>query len=194
MNNYCQPISCEDFEMLLSCCLDGEISADEQEQLIPHLAICDSCRERKNQFESINRAVYQLGEPTENRFITKRIGPSGVEPLPARDSILSYSRQRLGYATLAATAVIVLLTLNVNDFFAPRANANELAGPMAALVEINSERIRDQEFLRETLELDLRTLKLELAIVGQQNSADLILGRIEKLMERLVRFESAELN
>ncbi len=194
MNVDCKPKSCENFELLLSCCLDGETSPKEQEQLATHLAICDPCRDRSQRFEAVNSAVYQLGEPAADRFVTTRPVSGSNQALPVYKSTFSNNLRRLAYLGLAASAMIVFLVLNLNDYFTPRVNANELLAPMVALAEINTERIRDQEFLRETLKLDLRTLKLELAAVDRDNSNELILERIRMLMDRLGRFESARLN
>lgn len=194
MNEYCKPESCEDFAMLLSCCLDGETSEAEQDQLESHLAICDPCRNRRDHFEAVNSLILELGEPTAIRFVANRPAPVGNQALHPGKPSHSRNWRRLAFAALAVSAMIALFSINANDVFTPRANAGELLAPIVALTEINTERIRDQEFLRETLELELRTLRLELAAVDLENANELMLGRIELLLDRLNRFESTNLN
>lgn len=194
MNEYCKPESCEDFAMLLSCCLDGETSEAEQEQLETHLAICDPCRSLRTHFKAVNNFIDELGEPAAVRFVANRPALIGKQMLHPGKPGHSLNWRRLTYAALAVSAMIVLFAFNASDFFTPRANSRELLAPIVALTEINSERIRDQEFLRETLELELRTLRLELAAVDLENSNELMLGRLELLLDRLNRFESTNLN
>ena len=52
-----QPSSCEDFEILISAMVDGELERAELAELQSHLDLCSGCRTTISDFETINLAV-----------------------------------------------------------------------------------------------------------------------------------------
>jgi len=60
----------------------------------------------------------------------------------------------------------------------------DIVGPMVSLSKINSHRMRDQELYRESLEMDLRTLRVQLVQMSDSKT-DVFFNRIDRLMERI---------
>ena len=73
--------------------------------------------------------------------------------------------------------------------FSDKPDTEELLAPLVSLTEINSQRIEDQRFLRDSLELDLRTLKLQLASLESEDASAALSDRIDGLMQKLAEFE-----
>ena len=62
MNKQTNTESCESYELLISCAMDDEITAEESRLLEEHLAACASCRAQQKKFENVNQAVFSLGQ------------------------------------------------------------------------------------------------------------------------------------
>jgi len=70
MKENCKPTSCEEFGLMISCSLDGELEFEEQAWLSEHLLCCGECRARQIRFGRIGSLINQSGE-----FPSERVEP-----------------------------------------------------------------------------------------------------------------------
>lgn len=167
---------CESFEILISAKLDGELSELEETVLAEHLNRCESCRLRSQSFARLNAWMTLGGEDTTTLLVEK---PAVV----IRDS---NSWQTRGLISIAASIVVLASIVWFNLAAQPdtAAASEEYLKPLILLQEINEQRSEDQERMRESLEMDLRTLKLQLVSLDQEN-AELMSNRINDLMLKI---------
>jgi hypothetical protein len=114
------------------------------------------------------------------------------------------SRRWLWSGAGLTAAALVLLAWSLTNWtaqlreLAPSHAEVDILSPLVSLAEINSERIRDQELFRESLELDLRALKLRVYSLDKPDTVATkrIMGKIDQLLVRIdkVRFSENELN
>lgn len=179
-----QKQSCEYFELLISAASDGEISRDESTELAGHIDRCSSCRQRRQNFDAVSRAL--LGDfagdfKTEDAAVSRLMlaGKTGINQ--QRQS----KHKWVVLASLAAAVTITAVLLNLNiDQNERDGRRVDLATPVVRLTEITTQRLHDQEMLRESLELDVRTLKLQTQTLDDDRAEE-ILDRIELLLERI---------
>ena len=184
---------CEQFEMQISEMLDGELSNDEMESVNEHISVCDSCRELRDGFASVNRSVSLLGassavaenEQYSETFVVIRQKPS----LKNWFSVL----RLVPMAAVAALAIGLFLVMSQP---APEAAAEQLTPeqfvkPMTDLNRINQQQQRDQELMLRTLGMDLRSLKLELNQLENAGPEDRTRfeNQIEEMLNRVEQFE-----
>ena len=99
------------------------------------------------------------------------------------------SNDYVPYAALAGLLAIVAVSLGMVLSGARRADAGEIVDPIVSLAHINSTRQADQAILKESLELDLRTLRLEIELLNDVNQSkstfrekhDLLLKKINDI-------------
>ena len=177
--------TCDDFGLLISLALDNEISPDEQALLSAHVKTCTECRERSQNFSRIAHEVGAIG--TVDEFESMACVSNTKSMLgkpPGRGDRGSRFRGWWFATSLVAAAGLAAVLVNWNAQAIPAQGNVDIVGPMVSLSEINSRRILDQEMLRESLQLDLRTLKLQLYALNDSNEAE-VLGRINRLMDRI---------
>ena len=174
--------------MLISSFIDDEISSDEKVELCAHLKRCSSCRQRQEHFELVDRALFGvIGDSSQERIVAQSRLCATTKPeakiVPA--DRIRWKRNLAAIITLAGAAVIAFLMVNLNvvENDGPKMSV-DLTTPVVRLTEINSQRLHDQELLRESLELDLRTLKLQTLYLDDAR-AEKILDRIELLLKRI---------
>ena len=78
------------------------------------------------------------------------------------------------------------LAFGHDEWFERQLQADEIVGPLVSLVEINDQRMRDQQMLLESFELELRTLKLQCESLREEESVRSVRLEIERLAEKLV--------
>ncbi len=191
-NKICE---CETIQILASCAIDGELSSEERNRLRSHLSECETCKSRLLNFEVLQLLLDDVDLPQ-------------LDPVDERMPVVSLSRQsveqqfvmnknRTGIATKlkfciagALVAAVVVAFAMVDLGGSPRPNGDELdlVQPVVKLSEINSQRVHDQELLRESMELDLRTLRMQVA-AADDGSQSQFLERIEELLERIQKAE-----
>lgn len=202
---------CTEFEILISCDLDGELTDQEQTDLSKHLVDCQHCRDWRSRLEQVDRRVQNLGESatielpagTEFRaFLRGQIRDElpgfplaqRVEKKPKvkQAQVNSSPRARLAWTGLAVTAAVLFMILTLAWPLAEQPPSEGILAPLVALSEINSQRIQDQKLFRDSLELDLRTLKLQLASIASGSEPEAFLGRIDRLMDRIDAMEHTD--
>lgn len=182
--------NCNYYQMLTSAEVDGEITSDERKALQLHLKNCDDCRTLQNNFKTLDRLVVGA--------VAVEDSGCGFEPeLPCVESlgppVSPGWNLRFGViGGLAASFVLAMAIFNTGS----EKNTNPVATgavipPLVKLVQINSHRLQDQELLRESLEFDLRTLKLQMESKGTENR-DVMLDRIDALMRKVEKAKSSK--
>ena len=188
--------SCDEFELLISCSSDDELSFDEQMQLALHLEDCRSCRIRRDSFGRLNQLVAQLGSASvlANHQTCTRPGPANSLDKPRRTDRPRWTALLMRAIPVAVVATVVAGLLAPNGSSKSTATATELQAaeivvPLVSYSAVNLQRMRDQQALVETLELELRALKLEIASIHDQEKSKSLAARIEALLEKTKSIE-----
>lgn len=173
---------CEQIEMLISADLDGELNFDESTRIKTHLSGCKSCAQVRANYLQINRSIDDLGATDAGRHLLDQ--PSVNELTSSTNWVW-----RLVPFGLAASLVIAFGFMLVPSQPTP-VNAQEIVRPFADVVEINQQAERDQQIMLKTLELELRSLRLELAQITQQDDRGAKLdARLMELINKVNQFE-----
>ena len=186
MTDLSNPKNCEAFSMLLSCDIDDELSSEQQSRLFEHLTQCNRCRELKSRFDQIDELVGKMGDSPECGMETCDFAAS--KPILEKTKSRRRNRILLRYGSLAAMVAFVALTLSMTIPLQKEAAAEELMVPLVSLAEINSQRIQDQDLLQQSLEFDLRTLRLQIESIDTNDVSDSIRDRLEQLRKKLEDF------
>lgn len=184
--------TCEQFEPLVSALIDGELSGSELELVNEHLADCQSCRELRDDFTSVDGCVATLASDTANEKITETFVVTRQKP-----SLKNWiSVWRLVPLAAVATLMIGFFVVTA-DQTAPEATAEQLTPeqfvkPMTDLNRINQQQQRDQELMLRTLGMDLRSLKLELKQLENAGPEDRARfeNQIKEMLDRVEQFEA----
>ncbi|MEM9409935.1 MAG: zf-HC2 domain-containing protein [Planctomycetota bacterium] len=181
---------CEYFGLLISAKMDAEISMEEDVLLRKHLAACPACQARSENFETLNELLI-WGE-TDSSPVARLCDSTD----PPVHWFNGFPREiPMGLAALFC----IVITIGMWSGLATRAplataiTTDELLRPLVLLQEINRQRTEDQESLRESLEMDLRTLKLQLVSL-ERIEAEQVRGRIDELMKKVGNVKSSEQN
>jgi Putative zinc-finger len=99
----------------LSALIDGELSHQQRERVLAHLAHCEPCRREAAALRALKQRMHALGEATANTALTDRLiavagvagpGPWGRRlPLPGRRPGPGGSRRRWPVRSLAVTSL-----------------------------------------------------------------------------------------
>ena len=200
MNN--QPLNCENYEPLISAMIDGELESSERNELKSHLQNCAMCKQRLIAFERVDAAVETLSQEsvaTRPAEIDKLRLPSAVPfamhpPKTAPRRSKSAMIWRL--IPLAAAATL-LICLGIAAWPYPKpANAEQISTaqivqPMKELYLLNVQQQREQNLMLRTLDMDLRSMKLEINSL-EPGSAERInlAARIDTMLENVRMLET----
>ena len=182
MNDNDQAFNCRQFELLISCSLDGELTENEQLELTRHLQHCHSCNLRRESFLKVNELAGRLGivdEMPGRRVVV----PATFDSAERKSGQLWASYTPL--AGLAGIAAAILIWLGVYLPGSKSADASEIVVPLVSLAHINSTRQEDQAILKESMELDLRTLKIQMDSMGDEDRMIELNRQFEQLLKRL---------
>jgi hypothetical protein len=203
-------MNCDDFQPLISASLDDEISDEEMQLLGSHFQQCADCRRRSKSYRQISGLVRSTDLW---RWLSEEEFERVSKAYPSKQMVYSSQLEnRAGRASHRwfwsgaglTAAALVLLAWSLTNWtwqrreLAPSYAEVDILSPLVSLAEINSERIRDQELFRESLELDLRALKLRVYSLDKPDTVATkrIMGKIDQLLVRIdkVRFSENELN
>lgn len=127
--------SCEEFELLISLGLDGELSSEEAAQLQDHLKSCPACCQLNQELSEIQSSISSLllsPPPSLHTRIMEQISQEAA--LPSQDTKLvrpaSFYRR---YATTAAAVLVLVSALVFGSKLFPPNVVDELPAPEAAL-------------------------------------------------------------
>ena len=199
MNN--QPLNCENYEPLISAMIDGELETRERNELKSHLQNCAMCKQRVIAFERVDAAVETLSqEPVAARSveIDKLRLPSAV-PFAMYPPKTAPRRPRIALIwrliPLAAAATL-LICLGIAAWPYPKpANAEQISTaqivePMTELYLLNVQQQREQNLMLRTLDMDLRSMKLEINSLDPGSSERINLAaRIDTMLENVRMLE-----
>ncbi len=110
---------CEEYELAISCYVDGELEPVERTGLFGHLSHCEACTGFLEhaihiRVETARETRYQFSELKPGQvFLEERLSTQ----MPARQRVLALIRHRLSIPVPIAAAVMVLLlvlTLSLN--------------------------------------------------------------------------------
>ena len=131
---------CEYYEELIGAALDGEISAEENEELRAHLDTCESCRSFYEAMKAISGTDEQLPEApehfTENVMARVRQTAAPEEKPVKKKAGITRLATRYG-ALAAAAAVAIWAGVHFSGAFA--AKNTESAAPEIAMYSATSE-------------------------------------------------------
>lgn len=206
--------NCEEISEKLSAWLDHELAPEEIAAVEAHLEACPACRSLRDSFDSVDGLVTRFDHAPEEALKLRiqdsldlkdspldsshhdsshrdlshlnrsHLDPSHREALPLRTPRSAW-RRIISVATAALILIAVSLVILVTG---DRADAENATARMIAIEEIQSQTLRDQEALLQTLEWDLSAMKMKV------NCADLdpekekaMLQRIDELMGNVER-------
>ena len=131
---------CEYYEELIGAALDGEISAEENEELRAHLDTCENCRNFYDAMKAISGTDEQLPEApehfTENVMARVRQAAAPEEKPVKKKAGVTRLATRYG-ALAAAAAVAIWAGVRFSGAFA--AKSTESAAPEIAMYSATSE-------------------------------------------------------
>lgn len=100
--------SCEQYEMLISAFLDGELSGDEKAEVAEHLAACPVCQRYFDDLVAIHDVLEREEAPVPEGFADRVM--AGVRDTPQDRAVLRFPHWRR-WAALAACCAIAALAL-----------------------------------------------------------------------------------
>lgn len=103
---------CQEYELLFSAQLDGELSPEETARLDRHLAQCPACRRLARELACIHTELEDMtAEPPADLTdrILAQLPPVSPPPVPAAPSELQAPRRTLSRLVCATAAALVLL-------------------------------------------------------------------------------------
>ncbi len=192
--------TCDDFGELVSARLDNELSESEQLALDGHLAVCEVCRQRVATFGEIQLLV---------RSPIEFDGPQVARTLHGvwgHRSTSRHGRLRKWWSSAGTYATAAVLLLGFVGFIKtvqtePRqtgSTAMQTAGseelklqrgrllPLENLRVISHQQRRTQEMVRETLQWELRAMKLDLEQLElSEDQSTRLHQRVTELMDQL---------
>lgn len=195
-DKHCQ---CDEFEPLISAMIDGELDADERNELNSHLQNCGHCKRRVVAFEEVDLAIGRLsranvadGRADESIPFSLAKPPFEMRPTKAKPSKNRRVIWRLIPLAAAATLLIglgVAVWPNPQPVRAEAISTAQFVEPMKDLHFLNRMKQRDQEVMLQTLGLDLRSMKLELQLLEPADQISLS-SRIDAMLEKLNQFDA----
>jgi anti-sigma factor RsiW len=200
MNN--QPLNCENYEPLISAMIDGELESNERDELKSHLQNCVSCKQRVIAFECVDAAVETLSQdslPNRTAEMDKLRLPSAVPfsmhlPTTAPRRAPSPLIWRLIPLAAAATLLICLAIAAwpyPKPASAEQISTAQIVEPMTELYRLNVQRQREQNLMLRTLDMDLRSMKLEINSLEPGSAERLSLAaRIDTMLENVRMLET----
>ena len=180
-DDYQDKSNCEAFEILISSRIDGEIGRSEEIELDRHLESCSKCRLLEDRFAKVDGMVASTADINFSSDAKAQLKPKSIPSI-------QFKRNWLSVASLVGAAAIAIVIIQWNWTAPGTENSIDIATPIVSLSEIYSHRIHDQELMRESLEMDLRTLKLQLFALNESTdpeTTDALLIRINNLMEKI---------
>ena len=170
--------------MLISCGIDGELSSDESGELSSHLDECSACRLRSAAFGRVNGLVICLGHAAEGPAMKVADSVVANVEIASKQTQTSLWTRSVPYAALVALAAALVVWLGVVMPGTKQASASEIVVPIVSLAHINSARQEDQAIFKESLELEMRTLRLEIKLLDDKGASK---NDLEKQYEQLMR-------
>ena len=179
-------IQCEASEELISASLDEELTIEERLQLEDHLATCATCREMESRLTGVNRLLQQSRSDMSVSSGLGLLGRSGAPAVNA--SAVGTANWRSNWIGVAAAAAIILLVTAATLIRSPEVAANPMLGPLTEARQISAQQRNVQETVLQTMEWELRTLKLQLAELEADPAIEQKLtNRLQRLLDRVDR-------
>ena len=189
--------NCESYEPLISAMIDGELETVERNDLNSHLQNCATCKQRVIAFEQVDAAIATLSHDSGFAETPACATPyaTAKPPFDMRPpkSAAPRKKQRLIWRLVPiAAAATLLIGLAIATWSNPQPasaepiSSSQFVEPMKELHLLNRGKQRFQGVMLQTLDLDLRTLKLELNLLetdpaARESFAEQIDAMIEKV-------------
>jgi hypothetical protein len=150
---------CADYDALISNYIDGELPREKRDELLAHLAGCESCRKTLESYRLIGsriRAVSPVQPPVD---LTDLILAQTVNTGPRRLAIVT---NRLGYSLAAVAAVLLVFVVavyllvsgyqrSINPEVVASSPANHVTWPLHRAVEISFNKEMDHASVEAAL-------------------------------------------
>ncbi|MFT7631396.1 MAG: putative anti-sigma-YlaC factor YlaD [Mariniblastus sp.] len=184
--------SCECFEPMISAMLDGELNSPEQLKLNAHLSQCSACRELAGVFSQVDASVSHLSLQQITTDAAALAAPT-KHKLDRPHSKSHFSIWRMLPLAVAATLLVCLTIVSWPN--STPANADQITPaqfiePMTDLHVLNFEKQKDQDLMLRTLNMDLRSLRIELSQLESSNEdREKINSQIDAMIKKVEAFE-----
>ncbi len=192
--------TCEQFQSLISADLDGELDQREQTELHEHLVECTVCRRWQTTANRLGEQLAFEGEVDRERSLPTRVNGHGRQlvDLAPKESVADFDDQATDYRSAnwfwAAAAILFIsvgLALGLRagrEFPMPTVSVE----PLVAMHAINLQTEHDQQAVLQTVEMDLRMMKLEMRGMELDAAARQQLGdRIESLLAKTRQLDTS---
>ena len=129
--------SCQEYQELISRLLDGDLNAQEQDELERHIASCPDCRAMAEAFRALSQTIEEDLEEPDERLHENIMADVRREALRRRQAP---KRLRNILALAACAALILLATTNLprmgsSSPMLAASKASDAAAPQAAITE-----------------------------------------------------------
>ena len=172
---------CPDYGPLISASLDGELDHAERKQLDAHLAECEACRQLGARFARTDGLVAV---------------PANVSPVDLCENVQrrvrrQRRRRQLSAIVTYATAACILLGFAGSVLYLQKSDNHgvevvDILEPLTTLQVVSRQEDRTYQSLRESLQWELRALRLEVRQLRlAPDQAAKLIQRIEILMRRI---------
>ena len=175
---------CEQHAESLSALLDGELEAGAARAFEAHLEDCSLCRAKLAAFQTVDQGLTQrttlpsVDHEARVRAAVqaRRRGARPTGPVRSGTRLLKLATAAL---VLIAVSLVVLVTSD-------EAGAHRAAVPIATIELLNEQERQDQNTLLETLEWELRSLKLQIGSLRLEPTEQAALSeRVERLLRQI---------
>lgn len=178
---------CTSHEELASAARDGELTAAERDELDTHLVDCEACRELRDGFDLVDAAFAADVPATPHRLHVAVDASLNTAPAPP-----AIPPRRTLVASLAAAALLFVIAIGLwSESSSPgidpgaRTAGSDGDRSTATIEALQQRALADQAFLMETMQWELRALRLEVRALRDGESAataPALLDRIDALL------------
>lgn len=182
---------CDEFGELISAMLDNELTLAERSSLDEHLATCESCRQLGATFADLELLVRSPIEFNESQ-ISSTLRGTFSQHTAADGTVMRKGRYGSSTRTFVAAAIVLIgfvgfvRMVQHQPQLSPVADDLPIARPLQNLSVISHQQRLTQEVTRETLQWELRTMKLELDQLNlSEDQSRRLHQRLTELMNQL---------
>ncbi len=190
---------CETFEPLVSALIDGELNESETDAVESHLQNCHACQQLKRSFLILSNTIasQQIYEFEASQSFMEDMAPRNGISAPLPQKVPNEQRRHWSLPWLVPIAIAASLLIWGAISMIPEktnsvdtASVDSIAQPLADFQMINQQKQRDQQLMLKTMELELRSLRIELDQLDPNVATrDALAKQIEDMMHRVSHFE-----
>lgn len=183
--------SCKCYEPLISAMLDDELNSSELLELNAHLSQCSACRELAGVFSQVNVGIGHLSlQPTTIAVAPVTPTKHKLDRPHAKSPLTMWRMLPLAVAATLLVCLTIVSWPNSTPANAEQITPAQFIEPMTDLHVLNFEKQKAQDLMLRTLNMDLRSLRIELS---QMNSSaedrEIFASQIDAMIKKVESLE-----